>query len=162
MKFVFLLLAVLVFVHLDLGSASDLSIRERIAAVAKGYEGSEKWSFKSWRKVGRNKWKCNIFVAEVIEEAGAVVPHRRWWKWTPIGAEEWGKADSEYLADTGCWETTTSPGIGDVATDGKHVAIVTGDEETVSATYDKVVRNDWGFDPPKREADLFWRYTCDD
>lgn len=173
-----------------------ISWQENIAAVAESKVGWTLWSKASSHRTGKNTWKCNIFVAEVIEEAGGSVPHRweihhcwtplsgrrwatgdifssvtvithdklycfrSWWRWTPIGANEWGKSNSTYLKDSGCWTTTTSPSRGDIATDGSHVAVVTGAKETVSANATHVTRNNWGFDPPYRVASLFWRYTC--
>lgn len=80
--------------------------------------------------------------------------------WSPIGAAEWGKEDSTYLKDTGHWKTVSNPARGDIATNGVHVAVVTGPGETVSSAKEKVVQNDWGFDPPNRVATLFWRYKC--
>ena len=48
-----------------------------IADKAEGYVDSTAWAYASNRKTGTNTNKCNIFVAEVIEEAGKSVPHRR-------------------------------------------------------------------------------------
>ena len=47
-----------------------------IAAKAENYIGSTKWSFASKRRTGMNTDKDYIFVAEIIEWAGASVPHR--------------------------------------------------------------------------------------
>ena len=51
---------------------------EDIAKQAEKYAmlKSTLWSFKSAHKTGRNTHKCNIFVAEMIEKAGASLPHR--------------------------------------------------------------------------------------
>ncbi|KAI0213298.1 hypothetical protein LSAT2_001674 [Lamellibrachia satsuma] len=50
--------------------------RANIAHEAKSNEGSELWSYASLHKTGADTWKCNTFVAEMIEAAEAEVPHR--------------------------------------------------------------------------------------
>ncbi|ELT92483.1 hypothetical protein CAPTEDRAFT_186074 [Capitella teleta] len=143
------------------GSGSTSSSKgAAIARTADSHVGSTKWSYASSHRTGRNTNKCNIFVAEVIEQAGATVPHRHFYSWSPIGAGEWGNPSSSYLTGSSCWSRVTSPRNGDVAGDGVHVAIVTGSSKTTSATSSAVVKNDWGFDPPSRVANVFWRYTC--
>ena len=49
--------------------------RANIAHEAKSNEGSELWSYASPHKTGADTWKCNTFVAEMIEAAEAEVPH---------------------------------------------------------------------------------------
>ena len=50
--------------------------RENIAKEAESKKGSELWSYASSHKTGANTNKCNVFVAEMIEAAGATLPHR--------------------------------------------------------------------------------------
>ncbi len=52
--------------------SSGIAIRNK----ANKYIDDTSWSYASDRKTGKNTNKCNIFVAEVIEEAGKTVPHR--------------------------------------------------------------------------------------
>ncbi|ELT94004.1 hypothetical protein CAPTEDRAFT_197776 [Capitella teleta] len=47
-----------------------------IAKKAQSYLHDTKWSKASSHSVGAGKHKCNIFIAEVIKEAGGSVPHR--------------------------------------------------------------------------------------
>ncbi|XP_038054600.1 uncharacterized protein LOC119726812 [Patiria miniata] len=133
-----------------------------IAQVARGYTGSTVWSFVSSHRTGRNTNKCNIFVAEVLEEAGATVPHRwpRWLRWSPVGAGEWGNRYSSYLSEDRCWTYSSTAGLGYVAGDGRHVAIVTGTRQTTSARSDMVVTNDFGFRSSQEGSIIFWKYTC--
>ncbi|XP_071084242.1 uncharacterized protein [Haliotis cracherodii] len=130
-----------------------------IARTANKYIGSTKWSYASSHKTGANTDKCNIFVAEVLEEAGATVPQRHWLTWSPIGAGEWGNARSTYLTKDACWNRATSSRSGDVIGDGVHVGIVTGSRLTTSARWDKIVRNDFGFRAVQKPMTL-WRYVC--
>ncbi|XP_067683476.1 uncharacterized protein [Haliotis asinina] len=130
-----------------------------IQRTADKYIGSTKWSQASSHRTGANTNKCNIFVAEVLEEAGATVPHRHVLTWSPIGAGEWGNPNSEYLNDDSCWTHVTSAQVGDVIGDGVHVGIVTGSQLTTSARYDKVVKNDFGFRSSQADMTL-WRFTC--
>ncbi|ELT94003.1 hypothetical protein CAPTEDRAFT_197774 [Capitella teleta] len=148
------------------GSSAPTKISKgaAIAKTADKYRSDTKWSVSSPHRVGIGKDKCNIFVAEVIEEAGATVPHRHWW-WSPIGAGEWGNPSSTYLTKDNCWTRVTSPQNGDVAGGHGHVAIVTGSSQTTGATSDMIVKGNWGFDyrtvkPKPRFAEAFWRYTC--
>ncbi len=48
----------------------------KIAEKANSYIGETQWAFSSKRRTGLNTNKDFIFVAEVIEWAGASVPHR--------------------------------------------------------------------------------------
>jgi len=59
-----------------------------------------------------------------------------------------------------------APQKGDVATDGKHVAILSGEKNSISVTsresdprYGHVVKNDWGFRSENSGTMTFWRYT---
>ncbi|XP_048252643.1 uncharacterized protein LOC124122220 [Haliotis rufescens] len=130
-----------------------------IQRTADNYIDSTKWSKASTHRTGAKTNKCNIFVAEVLEEAGGKVPHRHWLTWSPIGAGEWRNSNSEYLTSDSCWTHVTSAQVGDVIGNGEHVGIVTGSKLTTSARFDKVVKNDFGFRIPKDTMTL-WRFTC--
>ena len=85
---------------------------------------------------------------------------RRWWKWSPIGANEWGNSQSSYLTSDSCWSLVTGCyKDGDVAAEGGHVGIVTGNSIVTSAGKYEILRNDWGF-RPGQPSPTFWRYSC--
>ena len=84
--------------------------------------------------------------------------YRSWWRYSPIGANEWANPRSTYLTGDRCWTRVNSASTGDVAATGGHVGIVTGYRTTTSAAKDAVVKNDWGF--RRGQSPVFWRYTC--
>ncbi len=131
-----------------------------IARIARSYVGDSRWTrASSSTGAGANTNKCNIFVAHVLEEAGATVPHRRWGLAGPIGAGEWGNPYSSYLTSAQCWENYSNPRVGDVIGDRVHVGIVTGPSESTSAPLARpIVSNDFGFRTNSHVT--FWRYTC--
>ncbi|XP_067683270.1 uncharacterized protein [Haliotis asinina] len=133
-------------------------VRRNIKRIADSYNGSTRWSYSSRYETGRNTNKCNIFVADVIDEAGGSVPHRWWGLSGPIGAREWGNPSSSYLTSDSCWTNLQTGSEGDVIAGGGHVGIVTGLEMTTSAAHYSVVKNDWGYRPG--QIVTFWRYTC--
>ncbi len=56
----------------DEGSEPNLTRRQQIAKVADGYIGSEQWLFDVQKgSFGVGTYKCNKFVCDVLEEAGA-------------------------------------------------------------------------------------------
>ena len=152
-----------IFLHIKLTFCCFFPVSKSGSATANmadSYVGSTAWAYASSRKTGRNTYKCNIFVAEFIEQAGKSVPHRHWWKWSPIGAAEWANPNSSYLTSASCWSVVTGCyKRGDVAATGGHVGIVTGKDATTSASsiVNSVVKNDWGFRAGQRLT--FWRYT---
>lgn len=120
-----------------------------IVKEAKSHKGSVKWSYASSYGTGKNTYKCNLFVHDVLKNVGANPP-TRWslseFRWAQIGAAEWGNPNSSYLNKSKFWIKCKMPRQpGDVISDGKHVGIITGKKLTTSATKDKVVENDWGF-----------------
>ncbi|XP_046339512.2 uncharacterized protein LOC124120676 [Haliotis rufescens] len=120
---------------------------------------STQWSFKSAYKTGKDTNKNSIFVADVFKKAGVIVPQiNNWWS-SPIGAGEWGNPNSSYLKGNSCWSQVSTPGIGDVISDGQAVAIVTGQQKTTRATLEKVVKDDWGFLSDSQNI-VFWHYSC--
>ncbi|KAK2187012.1 hypothetical protein NP493_180g00001 [Ridgeia piscesae] len=150
------LVLVVSFVQLAQCTRSDA-----LATEAEKHLGSRQWSYFSIRKTGRPGRKCNIFVAEMIQDAGGVVPLHRSETWSPICAAEWSNPNSRSLLESGCWKHVTSPRRGDVAGFGGHVGIVTGPRSSIGASSviaDAVVISDWGFRPGHNP--VYWRYTC--
>jgi len=78
----------------DSGALSKLEnpLSEAIAGKAKSYVGSTDWA-KAPEKgsFGKDSWKCNLFVYDVLTEAGASVPliKRKDGSLTPPLAGEW-------------------------------------------------------------------------
>ena len=53
-----------------------MSVNEKIARNAETEEQSHEWAFMAAHRYGLDTDKSNVFVAEMIEKAGATVPHR--------------------------------------------------------------------------------------
>lgn len=72
---------------------TDIEIRAKVASVARRYIGSRLWAdavAKGGYPVNSNK--CNLFVYDVLTEAGASpgLPHGHWWwKLYPPNAGDW-------------------------------------------------------------------------
>ena len=50
---------------------------DQIAKIARSYIDSENWLYTAYHSVGgSNTNKCNLFVADVLKEAGADAPNR--------------------------------------------------------------------------------------
>lgn len=135
-----------------------------IVNEARQHIGSTKWSYASSYGTGANTNKCNQFVYDVLDAAGADPPSRHWWTYSPIGAGEWGNPSSSYLTGASCWNTCGgSWQSGDVISDSVHVGIITGWHLTTSAAYSEVVENDWGFRSSGSGAQssitACWRYN---
>ncbi|KAK3108448.1 hypothetical protein FSP39_008184 [Pinctada imbricata] len=89
---------------------------------------------------------------------------RSWWRFAPIGANEWANPRSTYIGY--CWRlcSNRSTQKGDVlaiAGNGGsgHVGIVTvPNRMTTSAARYRVVQNDWGFRAGQNPT--CWRYNC--
>ncbi|XP_055999017.1 uncharacterized protein LOC130046613 [Ostrea edulis] len=87
-------------------SSSSADRNYKIWETAKNKIGSTKWSVQNdWRgKSGYvNRWKCNLFVYDVLLKAKAEVPSRRPWGHYPIGANAWANPRSWYVRWTGCY-----------------------------------------------------------
>lgn len=149
------------FLLVSLAQLAQAAKSDAIAKEAEKHLGSTEWSYFSLRKTGRPGRKCNIFVAEMIQDAGAVVPLHRSQTWSPICAAEWSNPNSDSLLESGCWKHVTSPRRGDVAGFRGHVGIVTSPRSTIGASSiiaDAVVISDWGF--RSGHHPVFWRYNC--
>lgn len=138
------------------------SARHDIAGVASGYEGSKKWLYN---QDGKQSYKCNQFVADVLREAGIPVDglHQTLTGSAPPTAGDWADPDVEIpgwevidpkdakpgdvIAETSWWEHLPSTPSG-------HVGIVVGDKLTASSSSSivgpwkgMITVNDWGFRP---------------
>ncbi|KAK6173303.1 hypothetical protein SNE40_016779 [Patella caerulea] len=131
-----------------------------ISSIAESHIGSDDWSNDSSSETGPGTDKCHFFVADIIEQAGGSVPKKWLGIGGPIGVKEWGDPKSEFLLADDNWELVkTQPEEGDVFSNGKHVAILTGYRTSTHAGKDKIVRDNWGFKPGKSAKDYtFWRY----
>ena len=149
---------------------------ERLVQNAKADLGSDKWAPKEVG--GEPKNQCNIFVASKLRESGAHVPNVGGTAGTlgaensdmlnaytggrmggqPPSANDWYKGKVP-----GYEEVTGAPKPGDIASDGKHVAIVSGEGKTVSVTSrgpvaGRVIENDWGFRDVQAGQVRFFRF----
>ncbi|HBL58676.1 MAG TPA: hypothetical protein DDZ80_09215 [Cyanobacteria bacterium UBA8803] len=127
-----------------------------IVREARRHIGSGTWAYSANRPpYGSGTNKCNLFVYEVVNNAGAPVPMQERWSWSqfeyvqyPPLAGQWANPSFTIPG----WVVVTEPQPGDVAaiainySDASgHVAIVSGPNTTISATANEVVENDWGF-----------------
>nr|XP_022295738.1 uncharacterized protein LOC111105680 [Crassostrea virginica] len=137
---------------------------------------STKWSLaNSWNgdNVYKNKWKCNLFVYDVLQEVKASTPKRwSWWRfrWGPIGANEWANPDSRYLIRTGCYHTVkySDRRIGDIIAfkrnrNSGHMGIVSTSGNYISAQRNQV-KEDNVDSFLRRDASIVrttvWRNVC--
>lgn len=126
-----------------------------IVRVARTKIGSQDWMYsKEKGDFGKNTNKFNLFVCDVLVEAGVkpapAVPRYVVFS-RPSTAGEW--ADPAVKIEGWAVVTTASPG--DVVAEAPnysdatgHVGIVVGDKQTVSASAlvgGVIVQNDWGF-----------------
>ena len=146
-----------------------MSRQERIYLTADTNIGETAWSPDNARQAKRKESvyfkagepKCNLFVYEVILAAGYDVgtPNHLNGLAHPILAAQ-GKLDRppyasdkfnktvpgiDYIGENDDWRRGRKQG--DIITDGNHMGIVAGNNQTISASYNEkiVVRNDWGF-----------------
>lgn len=129
--------------------------------------GETAWAYFPERQAKRNpnvkfgfcSNKCNLFVYEVILTAEVDVGTPNYLKWykhwillfqgklaRPPCAKDWydEKVDYFYLIGEGK-DGLRKALPGDVITDGTHCGIVAENQQTISATSERVVRNSWGF-----------------
>ena len=151
----------------------DKLVKNALAEV-----GSGKWYPQT--EDGETKNQCNIFVADKLRESGARVPNVGGYSgMAGPEASDWlhettGGRMGGHAPSASDWHRGKVPGFeqvhgapqkGDVATDGKHVGIVSRPGKTVSVTthdpkesdYGRVVENDWGFRPGSTRRVTFWR-----
>ena len=144
-----------------------MSRQFRIFKTAEANIGKTAWAFNNKRQAKRNpsvcfnsfENKCNLFVYEVILAAGYDVgtPNSINGLAHPILAAQGKLARPPCAID---WYNKTVPGMdfigegqdgknkceaGDIITDGTHMGIVAGNNQTISANSNEVVQNNWGF-----------------
>ena len=151
------------------------SIQEKIYSNAKAKVGETAWAYEVERQaknnpkvyVTGNEWKCNLFVYEMILDSGY-----------DIGTPNTAGLKHLFLFFQGknkrppcCkdWYNVKVPGFkligegeeepGDIVTDGKHIGIIAGNEQTISATYDEIVENDWGYRKNQKKTLKYFRYS---
>ena len=141
----------------------------QIIPVAKKYIGSSTWAYSANKPpYGPKTNKCNLFVYDVLNQAGASVQMKKrdrgWFKgifvkryvnYPPL-AGQWANSSVSIPG----WIVVKTPQIGDVAAEAiqysnatGHVGIVSevtlggknGKTISASAVTNKVVENDWGF-----------------
>lgn len=132
---------------------------DNILPVIRGHIGSTEWAYTADRPPGANTNKCNQYVYEALNEAGAAVPmmqRRRFGIRRPDHPPLAGQWADSSVSISG-WEVVSTPQPGDIAAEAieysdasGHVGIVStvnedGTGTTISATSDSVVENDWGF-----------------
>ena len=138
-----------------------------IIPTAKKYVGSATWAYSANKPpYGTNTNKCNLFVYDALNQAGASVQMKKrdrgFWKGLitkryvkhPPLAGQWANPSVSIPG----WKVVTTPQVGDVAAEAiqysnatGHVGIVSEvtmggkSGKTISATDKQVVENDWGF-----------------
>ncbi|XP_061177297.1 uncharacterized protein LOC133186036 [Saccostrea echinata] len=156
-----ILLICLIFSTLCIMQSQCVS-KSQIWSAAKREISSTRWSLKSCYRDLCNRNKCNIFVDDVLASVGAKRPRRSSWRYSPIGANEWGNSNSAYVLDTGCYEHVpefTDRQIGDVIAfpfpqGSGHVGIVSVDTRYISAR-EKMVEHKA---IPSDRKNTIWRY----
>ena len=146
----------------------------RLVEKARDQLGNDRW--KPTNGILRDSYFCNAFVADMLEQAGATVPHlggRAAWALgtdasdqlhsvsggliggQPPSAEQWANQAIPGFV------TVQDPQPGDIATDGDHMGIVSGPGRTISASsrYKVVRESGWGFEPNRTRPVVFKRYT---
>jgi hypothetical protein len=138
-----------------------------IARVARSKVGSQDWMYsKAKGDFGKNTNKCNLFVYDVLVEAGVkpppVVPRYIVFSRPPT-AGEW--ADPSVTING--WTVVSDAQAGDVVAEAHnysdatgHVGIVVDKQQTVSASAlvgGVIVQNDWGFRADNKPT--FRRFT---
>ncbi len=156
------------------GRAKSATISDKMVSIAWSHLGSLDWEYGRYRSwtFPKNSNKCNLFVAEVANAAGAIVPmnfHTTWRFAYPPLAREW--ADPK-VAIPG-WKVVSTPQPGDIVAeqidydDGAasgHVGIVLGPGQTISTDdlnglTGKITSNHFGFGPNQLGTPVFRRYT---
>lgn len=132
------------------------NLGSKIVECARAKIGSQDWSPDVKRgSFESGEPKCNLFVAEVLTEAGFNVPlinhagpmkmifHLNLAKRPPT-AKQW--YDGE-CSNTELIQNLDNSLPGDVITDSSHMDIISGKQKTISASFPakKVVENDFGW-----------------
>ena len=156
-------------------------IQEDIYNNAKSHIGETYWAKKEERQAEGNEhvffkkgeWKCNLFVYEMILASGYDIgtPNKMSCIKHPILCF---KHQTERPPCASDWKNEKVSGFvligegdqgrkkskkGDIITDGSHVGIISIDNQTISATSEEIVENDWGFKGEKNMK--IFRYEGD-
>ncbi|WP_133510344.1 PAAR domain-containing protein [Candidatus Thiosymbion oneisti] len=145
----------------------DPSVQE-----ARKHIDSTAWAYEADRPpYPSDTYKCNLFVYETLDNSGKPVPMMERERLPgifsnilkeehPPLAGQWADPSVEIPG----WQVVTDPQPGDVAAIAQnssnasgHVGIVSGPSSTISATREKVVESDWGFEPGQKPT--FRRYV---
>lgn len=91
-------------------------------------------------KKTKGKYKCNLFVGDVLQEANVKVPSYSQEYRSPILANEWTNLSSKYILETGMYERVPLEDMkeGDIVAfkrndESGHVGIVSKDGKFISA-----------------------------
>ena len=169
-------------IYLCLFISIAANIQEKIYLNAKANIGETAWAKDKERQAKRNKevlfnkgeYKCNLFVYEMILESGydigtpnimrcfthPILCILKKSKRPPCTIDWYNeKVPGMFLVGEGD-EGRKNCKAGDIITDGTHVGIVSKNKnQTISATSEKIVENDWGF---RREKNIkIFRYEED-
>jgi hypothetical protein len=138
---------------------TQTSAVDDIVPTARKYVGSTHWAYDANTPPGAGTNKCNQFVYEVLNEAGATVPlmeRRRWGIPRPSHPPLAGQWASTTVSISG-WDVVSQPQPGDTISEAHdyadasgRVGIVSsiapgGGGTTISAARYAVLENDWGF-----------------
>ncbi|XP_052088613.1 uncharacterized protein LOC127725582 [Mytilus californianus] len=162
-----LLVVIVIQLHLSYQTKGSDVTASKIVNKARSFIDSTDWS-KSGCKHGSRfcgTWKCNLFVYDVLKSVGAKVPTRRWWIYSPIGANEWGNPNSGEIKNTGCYTLIPSfyqKRSGDIIafpqpSGSGHVGIVYSSNEYISAKRDKVEKTGYP-NTASYPTRTIWRY----
>lgn len=145
-----------------------------VGNIAKSKKGKKDWAFDAARRnFGERTNKCNLFVAQILEKAGANVP----WVNDVVGIIPYNFPTAGQWADPNFhipgFEVVSTPQIGDVVAIGSnppsagatghvgiYVGMIKGKHLTASAGSKEVKVGDWGFRPGQKPT--FRRCTCFD
>ncbi len=123
---------------------------EDIATTAEKYEGSEDWKVNKRKgDFGPGTYKCNLFVYDVLKEAGATAPKQPSGLW-PLTAEDWANP-TKSITDW-CYMgkgSKVTRARGDVIAEKRHYSNATGhcgiavsSSEVMGVQGDKVTKGD--------------------
>ena len=156
------------------------SVQEKIYLNAKANVGETVWAYEVDRQAKKNpkvyftgnEWKCNLFVYEMILDSGYDIgtPNTAGFKHLILFFQGKNKRPPCCMD----WYNEKVPGFiligegeegkqncipGDIVTDGTHMGIIAGNEQTISAAYDEVVENDWGYRGNEKRTLKYFRYN---
>lgn len=117
------------FSYLYNAAAHEGDARSRIAEVAESYLGDASYGYDAAHgNFPENSWKCNLFVHDILIDAGVPAPMMSGGEW-PLQANSWANPNYKIPG----WELVVNPLPGDVAAIPRaggsgHVGIYMGDK----------------------------------